>query len=279
VSTLLEHEASAYQARLFADEEAVVLVTQTGFTSFRRGEAADTHSIPLGPIAVRQGASVIFWRSGWLREASLSGASERQLAAVPRAPQYLLASQSRLAWIDVDPRTGASLKTLSGGDVRVVDESVDRVCASVLRDSVVYWILQSRGGAWRIGSSSLDGQHRKLTGAYPGRAPAMLALGPDGVYFYDGPERGIRSLSFELDRERAVSTGVICSPLTVSSRAVCAQVGGLFEVPPGASAPRFLASEHAGPITALAATNERLFWVAESGEDRLVVRSLALPAL
>jgi hypothetical protein len=250
VSTLLQHETSAYQARLFADEEAVVLVTQTGFTSFRRGEAAETHSIPLGPIAVRQGASVIFWRSGWLREASLSGASERQLAAVPRAPQYLLASGSRLAWIDVDPKTGASLKTLSGGDVRVVDESVDRVCASVLRDSVVYWILQSRGGAWRIGSISLDGQHRKLTGAYPGRPPAMLALGPDGVYFYDGPER-----------------------------AVCAQVGGLFEVPPEASAPRFLASEHAGPITALAATNERLFWVAENGEDRLVVRSLALPAL
>jgi hypothetical protein len=143
----------------------------------------------------------------------------------------------------------------------------------------VYWILQSRDTSWRIGSIGLDGQHRALTAAHQGRPPAMLAPGPDGVYFYDGPERGVRRLSFELDREDAVAPRVICSPLVVADRAVCAQVGGLFDLPPGGTAPRFLALERGGPITAVAATEERLFWVAESGSDQLVVRTTPLPAL
>jgi hypothetical protein len=279
VSTLVEQKTSAYHARLFADQEGAVLVTETGFTLLRGGEAAEEHSIPLGPVAARQGGSIVFWRGGWLRQVSLSGENERRLAALTRAPQYLLASERHLAWIDFERIRGSSLHTLSEGAARVVYESDQSVCASVLRDRVVYWILQSRDASWKIGSIGLDGQHRTLTAAHQGRPPAMLALGPDGVYFYAGPERGVRRLSFELDREDAVATQVICSPLVVSNRAICAQVGGLFDVPPGSTAPRFLAVERDGPITAVAATDERLFWVAESGTDQLVVRTTPLPAL
>ncbi|MEO8182780.1 MAG: hypothetical protein ABI895_28440 [Deltaproteobacteria bacterium] len=277
MSTLLEQATSAYHARLFADEEGVVLITQNGFAVFRSGEVAREHSLPLGPVAVRQSGSVVFWRSGWLRQISLGGDQDRPLVALTRAPQYLLASQRRLAWIDVDGKTRASLQTMSGDGVRVVYESEDRVCASVLRDAVVYWVLQSRDGSWRIGSIALDGQHRMLTAAHQGRPPAMLALGSDGVYFYDGPERGVRRLSFELDREDAVATQVICSPLVVSNRAICAQVGGLFDIPSGGTQPRFLVSERSGPVTALAATDDHVFWVAESGDEHLVVRTALLP--
>jgi hypothetical protein len=104
----------------------------------------------------------------------------------------------------------------------------------------------------------------------------MLALGADGVYFYDGAERGVRKLTFDLDREDAVMANVICSPLAASDRVICAHVGGIFDIPPGASAPRFLASERAGPITVVAATNDRVFWVAEDGDARLLVRSVPL---
>jgi hypothetical protein len=277
VSTLLQQGTSAYHGRLFADQEGVVLVTPSGFALFRGGEAAEEHRVSLGPVAVRQGGSVVFWRSGWLRQISLSGENERRLAALPQAPQYLLASAQRLAWIDFERDAGSSLQTISRGAVQVVYRSEDRVYASVLRDAMVYWIVQRRDGSWKVGSLGLDGQHQRWTAAHHGRPPAMLALGPDGVYFYDGPERGVRRLSFELDREDAVATDVICSPLVVSSRAICAQVGGLFEVPPGGAAPRFLASERDGPITALAATEDRVFWLAESGNDQLVVRSASLP--
>jgi hypothetical protein len=74
-------------------------------------------------------------------------------------------------------------------------------------------------------------------------------------------------------------TQVVCSPLVVSSRVVCAQVGGLFEIAPAVRAPRPLAAERAGPITATAATDARAYWVAESGGERLIVRSVALPEL
>jgi len=279
VSTLLEQGTSAYHARLFADQEGAVLVTQTGVTLLRSGEAAQEHAIPLGPVAVRQGSSVVFWRAGWLRQVSLSGQDERRLVALARAPQYLLASEHHLAWIDVDRDKGTSLQTVSEGEPRVVYEAEQRVGAAVLRARVVYWILQGRDASWRIGSIGLDGQQRALTAAHAGRPPAMLALGPDGVYFYDGPERGVRRLTFELDREDAVAANVICSPLVVADRAICAQVGGLFDLPLGGRGPRFLASERDGPITALAATDERLFWVAESGTDQLVVRTTPLPAL
>jgi hypothetical protein len=279
VSTVFEQKTSAYHARLFADEDGVVLVTQTGFAWLPNGEAAEEHTVALDPVAVRQGGSLIFWRSGSLRQISLSGENDRPLVALARAPQYLLASENRLAWIDFDRKTSASLQTLSGGEVRVVAESEDRVCASVLRDAVVYWVVQAEDGTWKIGSIGLDGQHRVLTGAHQGRPPAMLALGQDGVYFYDGPERGLRRVTFELDREDAVLAHVICSPLVVSNRAVCAHVGGLFDVPPFARVPRLLASERDGPITALAATDDRVFWVAEGGENRLVVRTVPLPGL
>lgn len=274
VRTLYEHATSAYHARLFADEDAVVLITQTGFTTLRSGRAPEEHNVSLGPVAIRQGGSVFFWRSGALREISLAGEGDRELAASVRPPQYLLASEGHLAWIETDPETGWTLKALSAGAARIAYHSDERVTASVMRRDVVYWVLQSRDGSWKIGRVGLDGQHH-TTPARQGRAPAMLALGPDGVYFYAGPERGVRKLTFDLKRERAAVPHVICSPLVVSSRIVCAQVGGLFDVAASGRAPRLLAAEQAGPITATAATNDRAFWVAENGEG-LIVRSVPL---
>jgi hypothetical protein len=278
VSTLDEQGASAYHARLFADEDSVVLVTQAGFTTLLPGKPPARHVVSLGPIAARQGDALVFWRFGQLRAVSLSGEDERELAALPAPPQYLLASEAQLAWIQTTRETGASLQTLSGGKVRVVYESGNSISAAVLRASVVYWISERRDGSWNVERVGLDGQQAS-TGAHPGRPPAMLALGQDGLYFYDGPVRGIRKLSFDLKQETPVLPKVICSPLVVSSRVVCAQVGGLFDIPPAGRAPRFLASERAGPVTAIAATDDRVFWVAESGDERLVVRSVVLPEL
>jgi hypothetical protein len=273
VSTLYERQASAYQAGLFADESSVVLVTPTGFTTIRPGKTPQERAVDLGPIAVRDGGSIIFWRSGGLREMALSGEGERELAALPSPPRYLLAFEGRLAWVQSDRTTGSSLQTLSGDGVSVVHDSRDSVCASVMQGASVYWVLQRADGSWTIERISLDEQNRVSTAAHRGRPPAMLAVGRDGVYFYDGPERGVRRLTFDLAREDALATNVICSPLAVSSRVVCAHVGGLFEIPASGTAPRFLASESAGPIAATAATDGRAFWVAENGDGRLVVRS------
>jgi hypothetical protein len=278
VSTLYEEGTSAYHARLFGDDDRVVLVTQAGFTTFLAGKSPAQHAVSLGPVAARQGDALVFWRSGRLRAVSLSGEGERELAALPAPPQYLLASEDRLAWIQTARTSGASLETLSGGDVRVVYQSDDSIAAAVLSASIVYWVAARRDGSWNIGRVDLDGQHTS-TGAHQGRPPSMLALGHDGVYFYAGRDRGVRKLSFDLQQETAVLAKVICSPLVVSSRVVCAHVGGLFDIPRAGVAPRFLAPERAGPVTTMAATNDRLFWVAESGDQRLIVRTMLLPEL
>jgi hypothetical protein len=278
VSTLYEQESSAYHARLFADHDGAVLVTEDGFTTFAAGKAAARRAVSLGPVVARQGGALAFWRSGALRTISLSDGHESELATLPAAPQYLLASEGRIAWIQTREPAGTILRALSGGAVRLVYETEERVSAAVLRASTVYWVAVRQDGAWSIGRVGLDGQHT-ATGAEHGRPPAMLALGPDGVYFYAGRDRGVRRLTFDLKQETSVLAQVICSPLVVSSRVVCAHVGGVFDIPPSSSLPRFLAAERAGPVTSVAATSERAFWVAESGEERLVVRSILLPEL
>jgi hypothetical protein len=278
VSTLYEQETSAYHARLFADDDGVVLVTDAGFTTFAVGKAPTRHAVSLGPVAARQGGALIFWRSGTLRTVSLSDGYESELASLPAAPQYLLASEGQIAWIQALEQGGTSLRALSGGAVRVVHESEESVSAAVLHASVVYWVAVHRDRSWSIGRVGLDGQHT-ATGAQHGRPPAMLALGPDGVYFYAGPARGVRRLSFDLEQETSVLAQVICSPLVVSSRVVCAHVGGLFHIPPSSSVPRFLAVERAGPVAAVAATSQRAYWVAEAGKERLILRTIALPEL
>jgi hypothetical protein len=278
VSTLYEQEASAYHARLFADDAGVVLVTEAGFTTFVAGKAPAHHAVSLGSVAARQGGALVFWRSGALRAVSLSDGHESELAILPAAPLYLLASEGQIAWIQAREKAGTSLQALSGGAVRVVYESEERVSAAVLRTSVVYWVSVRRDGGWNIGRVGLDGQHTSTESRH-GRPPAMLALGPDGVYFYAGPERGVRRLSFDLEQETSVLAKVICSPLVASSRVVCAHVGGIFDIPSSSSWPRFLAAERAGPVTAVAATNERAFWVAEAGKQRLVLRTIVLPEL
>lgn len=278
VSTLYQQRASAYQASLFADERRVVLATPNGFTTIGPGQALEERVVELGHVAALQDTSIVFWRSGQLREIALSGEGERELAAVARPPRYLLAAEGRIAWVQTELASGSSLWTLSGGEVRVVHESEGRVCAAVMRGADVYWVVQGRGGSWTVERLGLDEQRRAFTAPHHGRPPSMLAVSQEGVYFYDGPERGVVQLSFDLTREDAVLPNVICSPIAVSSRVVCAQVGGLFDIARPGTPPRFLASEPAGPIVATAATGQRVFWVAENGEGHLVVRTVPLSA-
>jgi hypothetical protein len=262
---------------LFAEEDRLVLVTETSFTTFRTGRAAEEHGIALGPLVTLQGDALVFWRSGSLRQVALDGGPDKNLVAVPSPPQYLLASKERLAWIRTDEKRRTLLETLSGGRVRLVQALEGGVSSPALNGTDVYLVAESPDASWTIGRIALDRQLRTWSGAHQGRPPAMLAVGHDGVYFYAGRERGVRRLTFDLERETSVSSGVVCSPLAVSDRVVCAQVGGVFELSPDAQ-PRFLAAERAGPVTALAATSSRAFWVAENGAERAIVRSVALPA-
>lgn len=277
VRTLDEQAGSAYHARLFPDESGVVLVTPSGFTTYASDGLVRRQTIELGPAVVVRGGALVFWRSGKLHEVSLSGGPERALAAVPRPPRYLLSSEQRLAWVHTDRQAGSSLQTLAAGAVRTLYESADDISAPVVHAADLYWVAAARDRSWKVGRIDREGGHPHWSAPQQGRPPAMLGVGHDGIYFYAGPQRGVRRLTFNLQREAPVRSGVVCSPLAVSDRVLCAQVGGLFEIPLSGAIPTFLAAERAGPITALATTRSGSFWVADDGAERLVVRSVALP--
>jgi len=107
----------------------------------------------------------------------------------------------------------------------------------------------------------------------------MLVAGPDGIYFYDGPDRGVLRVSFDLTQMHPVLENAICSPLTVSSRLVCAHLGGVFDVPHPGSKPRLIALETGGPIASIQATEKTVYWIVDSGKNQLTAKSAPLPAL
>lgn len=191
MSTLYAEGTSAYHARVFAEGGGLVLVTQAGFTTLLPGKPPARHEASLGPVVALQAGALVFWRSGALRAISLSDAAERELASLPAAPQHLLASEEQLAWIQTDRDAGTTLQTLADGRARIVYRSAESILAAVLRGSDVYWVSGQQDGSWHVQRTGLDGQHNS-TRARRGRPPAMLAVGPDGIYFYAGREGGVR---------------------------------------------------------------------------------------
>jgi hypothetical protein len=278
VETVYESDGSAYHARLLPDEQGAMVVSDAGFTLLRTGTPPQESRLALGSVVARQGDSLVFWRAGKLRQVSLSERHEHELLTLQRSPLHLLASDRQLAWIDGDRGEGFALRTLADGGARSIHRFDDSIGAAVLHDAVVYVVLQSTDG-WRIGGVPLGGRAPTFTQTRTGRPPAMLALGPAGIYFYAGPQLGVRRLSFDLEHEAPVMANVICSPLavSVSDGVVCAQVGGIFDIRASRSRPRFLAVEPGGPVTSIVASGSRVFWVAETGDHRLAVRSLELP--
>ena len=68
---------------------------------------------------------------------------------------------------------------------------------------------------------------------------------------------------------------MICSPLAVADRVLCARVGGLYELPSSGGAPKSLLSQGAF-ITALAARDHEVAWVSDLGADRLMLERRSL---
>src|SRR5690606_17146920 len=119
-----------------------------------------------------------------------------------------------------------------------------------LYNETVYLVERAAGG-WKLGRIPLDGSQVAFGESRRTRPPAMLAAGPEGIYFYEGLKSGVRKVSFDLLFEESVNKEAICAPLVVSNRVVCAQVGGIIDIPRSGAPPRIVASELSGPIAAL----------------------------
>lgn len=97
-----------------------------------------------------------------------------------------------------------------------------------------------------------------------------------GIFYYDLPTRSIRHLPPDLSTEETIAGNVVCSPLAVSSRILCARVEGIFEIPREGGPPKVLTTEPLGLVTAIAASNDIVVWINDTGREKLTLRTLPL---
>lgn len=275
---LLRAGTSAYHARVFPGERETVVVTPTQVFRVAEDGTSTSYDANLGPLTTRLEDAIAFWREGALRSHSLRDGKERELVRLERQPRTLIAEGPRLAWLSEDADGRSTLETATAAASRRLYASKQELLVPVLHEGTVYFVERTAEG-WRLARVALDGGALSFGESRATRPPPMLAAGPEGLYFYDGLKRGVRKASFDLRHEEPVNEEVICAPLAVSNRVVCAQVGGIVDLPRPNAKPRVVARELGGPIADLAVTETTAVWIADSGENRMTVRSVLLPSL
>jgi len=139
----------------------------------------------------------------------------------------------------------------------------------------IYFVERPAGSDWRIGRVPFAGGAPAFTPPRKGRAPAVL-VAHHNLFYYEGNGYEVRRLSPDLQHERSLVSGFVCSPITVSTHVYCAQVEGLFELRAEERPHRLVPGSIARVVTDLAATPKRLLWILDAGADKLEVRDLAL---
>ncbi len=277
--TLLELAEPPYGVTLESEQDALYLLTRVAAYRIVSGKAPLRMPLDLGASAALTQSAIVFWSKGSLWTVPKQGGKPRALARVAHQPALLVASGERFAWLDRRDSERFSIQTLVRDEAHTIYSSAGSIETIVLLESTVFFV-ERQGDTWRIGSVPLDGGPATFNQPRPGRAPSMLAARED-LFYYDGPRRSVLRLSQDFAHEQALADHFICSPIAVSDRVLCAQLGGLFEVPLDARGPRLLTSDLRGPVSAITANASSVFWVndiGKSGEDKLALRMLPLAA-
>lgn len=276
--THLRAHASAYGSKVFPFGQELLVTTATHLYRVKPGKEVEEIPVALGDAPLLLEESIAFFRDGKIRTLSLLDHKESVRCAVDHYVQYLLSSGARLTWLSHERAAGYFLQTESLGSVETLFRTKNELIWPVVHDETIYFI-ERLGSTWKIGRAPLDGSDVTFGKEHKSRVPTMLAPGPDGLYLYDGPKEGVRRIDYSLKTEESFAKNVICSPLSVSNRVLCAQVGGIFELARKGAEPRTVALETGGPIAHITATGERTYWIVDRGPDQMEVRSALLPQL
>jgi len=276
--TLLTLGSSAYGARLALDEEAAYLFVSDGVHRLVPGRAPQRMPLDLGLGPALTRTSIVFWSNGAILAAPKRGGPARRLGEVPHQPQYLVTSGDRFAWLDRAEDGRFTIQTLDERRARVVYAPAGSVATLAMLHDWVFFVEQVAPSSWRLGGVPLGGGEATFTAAKTGRTPAALATASD-LYFYDGPTLTVRRLSPGFQEETILARDFICSPIDVSDRILCAQVGGLFELHGEGSTPVALVERMRGSVTSIAADSTQVVWVTDAGRERLAVERLPLAPL
>ena len=282
---LLTLPSSAYQAALYADDEAIELLTSTAAYRLLPDKEPLTRAIDLGVAATVTRKNYVYWSRGALwseprRAPNPAGATKLALLAEP--PQRIVADirSDEFAWLSRSDGNRYVIAKLDKQRVKTLYTSTGSIDALTLISGALYFVERPGGASWRIASLKLSGGNASFSTDKAGRWPALLR-GTQDVVYYDGARRGVFSLSSDLQHERALAEDFICSPLAVTTNVYCSTMAGIFELSATnqrrqvVPAPRQL-------ITNLAANAARLAFVSDAGaqgKDQLVVYAVPLRAV
>jgi len=282
--TRLSLPISAYHATITttSDDDVAYLLTSGAAYRLIPGREPAELPIDLGFGATATRASFIHWSRGGVAETPKAGGASRRLVALAARPQTFVASaapapasDSRIAWLERSGEGRFSLRALIGKKAITAYASPGSIDAIAMLDEWLFFVERPAGADWRIGRVRTGGGEATFTAARQGRAPSMLAAHGD-IYYYDGNTYQVRRLSPDLQRERALASSFVCSPIAVSAHVYCAQVEGIFELRDGERPRRLVPGSVARVVTELAATPTRLLWVADAGADKLELLELPL---
>ena len=281
---LLTLPSSAYQAAIFADEEAIELLTSSAAYRLLPGKKSQQRALDLGFGATVTRESYVYWSEGaiWreLRRAPKPGGATK-LAALAEQPQRFVADIAGIEFVFL-ARSGDehySIAKLENGRVKKLYTSPGSIDALTMIGDAVYFVERPRMADWRIARVKLSGGAATFSAAKSGRWPAALS-GRKDVIYYDGNRRDVLSLSPDLQEERTLAKDFICSPLAAGASVYCSTMEGVFELL-AAEKPRRIVAAPRHLITSLAVTAERLAWISDvgrQGQDRLAVNSVPLGA-
>jgi hypothetical protein len=279
---LLTLPSSAYQALLFADADAIELLTSESAFRLVKGKEPRRRALDLGFAATVTRQSYVYWSKGALwsaaRRAPTSDAPQ-QLAALSEQPQQLVAdiAADELAWLHHSHDDRYAIEKLEQRRVKRLYTSSGSIDTLTMLGRAIYFVERPSAAGWRIGRVELAGGEATFTELKTGRWPALLR-GRDEVVYYDGSRRQVLSMAFDLKRERTLATDFICSPLTASVAVYCSSLDGIFELS-GSGQPQRLVAASANVVAGLAASSEQLAFVADAGlpgQDRLSVSVVPL---
>lgn len=272
--TLLEWSETAYHTKLAFDGDALVLLTTKHLIRLTDRQPSAHWALPLDSRAAFFGDDVVYWDAGAVWIVGQTGGDPKRLGPLADAPQQFLGSERGFVWIESAASGGSLVRHFRGATAHTLYETQASIVASTMRDDRIY-LVETTPQGWQLTGFSLDGTKLPPTTPRSTRTPAMLVAADGGVYYYDGPSSTVRRVGLGLGQETTLAEQVICSPLTVSIRVFCAQVGGLYEIPFDRREPRTLVSE-TGLVTSLTADEERLAWVVDVAAEKLAVRTLRL---
>jgi hypothetical protein len=275
---LLATATSAFNAGLVVDQEEVYLLTEKMAYLFLRGGVSRQVPIENGFGAGVTKTDFVYWKDEAIWKIAKTGGTPRRIVALANKPTFFMTSGEEIAWLSMPVWDQFELQVLQGNKVRTLLYSKQRIETAVLDARTIYFVRKDSDAEWSLGALPLQGGDPHYAAPRPKPVPAKLAAAGD-VFYYDMTTNEVRRLPPDLSKEEVIRKGLICSPLAVSTKLYCPNMGGLFALDPVPGSVEKEVFPDPRPIANVAASPKLIAWLGDAGPDRLSLMMLPTAAL